>query len=83
MVLTCTTSGTPAPQVLWQRVDGDVVDNITDTLRIRVSGSHPQFQLQINDIEPDDEGVYRCLASNVAGEDFEDLSVEVEGEKYH
>ncbi len=82
-MIRCTTSGTPPPDVVWQRVEDNVVTgNISDTERITPSGSHPDFLLRINDVEPDDAGVYRCLAYNVAGQGFGETMFEVEGMNY-
>ncbi len=80
-MIRCTTSGTPPPDVVWQRVEDNVVSgNISLTgERVRPSGSHPDFLLTISDVEPDDAGVYRCLTYNMAGDNFGETRIEVEG----
>ncbi len=80
-MITCSTSGTPPPEVVWQRVEGNVVTgNISDTERVVSSGSHPTFHLYINNTEPNDAGVYRCLAFNLAGEDSGEIMIQIEVE---
>ncbi len=81
LTLICQTVGTPPPEVVWQRVnDTGGVEDITDMSRFSLSGSHPEFRLQISDIRADDAGVYRCLAFSVAGTDSQEITVDVESE---
>lgn len=58
-------SGSPAPQVEWYKNE----EKIESHPRIMPeSGKRGNFSLVINDIEADDEGLYKCVASNELGE---------------
>lgn len=65
LVLKCPVEGTPLPTTTWL-FNGLPVE-ISDTLQIDdVTGT-----LKIIEMTPNDEGVYTCVATNIAGETTE------------
>ncbi|XP_067120871.1 titin [Centruroides vittatus] len=62
-VFQCKISGTPAPQVKWYR--GDTL--VKQSRYFRMSTEKDIYSLRISEAFPEDEGVYKCVASNSAG----------------
>ena len=52
----------PTPRVEWSRADGKPLNN-----RMRVTFEGRGTELEITNVEMDDEGIYRCSATNRAG----------------
>jgi len=64
-------SGTPTPLVTWSRGHLPVTSRRADATGGR---------LVVTSLQLDDGGTYSCTASNVAGEDYRDFRLVVEGE---
>lgn len=73
LVLTCPVEGVPLPTTTWF-FNGLPVET-SDTLQIdEVTGN-----LKIIEMTPEDDGVYTCVATNIAGEASEDSYTTVLG----
>ncbi len=59
--LFCFATGKPAPRVSWSRVSGSVPGNKT---KVTSDGL-----MQIHNVQLEDAGKYKCLASNILGEE--------------
>ena len=64
----CPAIGTPAPTIKWfsHTLNQSVTDLINST-RLRF---FPNGSLEIRDLAPDDEALYRCEATNSVGKDI-------------
>ena len=72
-VLNCAVSGTPSPQVVWLR-DGQLIDKtLHPNIRLLAAGR----QLRVDSAAVSDAAVYRCLATNKAGQDRLDFNLSV------
>ncbi|XP_064420214.1 hemicentin-2 [Latimeria chalumnae] len=71
LVLECSASGHPPPALLWLR-DGHPL-SVSEGVQILNAGR----TLKIEQVSPDDAGIYTCLASSVAGEQQIHYSVDV------
>ena len=72
-VLNCAVSGTPSPQVVWLR-DGGLIDKaLHPNMRLLAAGR----QLRIDSAAVSDAAIYRCLATNKAGQDHLDYNLSV------
>ena len=75
-VLNCPVSGVPSPEVVWLR-DGRLIDtSLHPNIKILASGR----QLRIDSAAVTDTAVYRCLATNKAGQDHLDYHLSVHSE---
>ncbi|XP_048236755.1 roundabout homolog 2-like [Haliotis rufescens] len=63
VTFSCTVSGNPTPSIIWQFVHGTSHSNITDGVTTTPTGS----QMVIDAVAKGDEGVYKCLSSNLVG----------------
>ncbi|KAK3760243.1 hypothetical protein RRG08_052191 [Elysia crispata] len=66
--ISCTASGSPAPELDWVREDGSAVDNIPGLVTVLPNNTlrfHPFHQSSFR--AGVHKSVYRCLASNAAG----------------
>uniref|UniRef100_T1J5H7 Ig-like domain-containing protein n=1 Tax=Strigamia maritima TaxID=126957 RepID=T1J5H7_STRMM len=63
-VFRCRISATPAPQVKWLRGD----NQIKPSRYFRMSHEGDQYTLRISESFPEDEGNYKCVAQNSAGQ---------------
>jgi len=72
-VLSCPVSGVPSPQVVWLR-DGRLIDaTLHPNIHLVAAGR----QLRIDSAAVSDTAVYRCLATNKAGQDHLDYNLSV------
>ena len=69
--LACNVSGDPDPQILWRKEDGVLPKHRVTT--------HNKF-LTINQVNPQDEGIYVCEAHNLVGSLTLSASLSVHGE---
>jgi len=84
-ILSCGVSGYPPPRVEWTltRPDGLVVSMPSDDLRksIQARGGPDSFQvtgwLLLQDLDPEDEGMYTCIGKNKLGEAVASASMTV------
>jgi len=75
-VLNCVVSGHPSPQITWLR-DGRPLDTqLHPNIRLLASAR----QLRIQSAAVADAGIYRCLATNKAGQDRLDYNLSVHSE---
>jgi len=75
-VLNCDVTGTPSPDVTWSR-DSRPIDKVLHAnINILASGR----QLRIHSAAVTDAAVYRCLATNKAGQDHLDYHLAVHSE---
>ncbi|OPJ77524.1 hemicentin-1 isoform B [Patagioenas fasciata monilis] len=68
----CSAQGIPPPAVTWFRARGAV-----PTGDGQFSHS-PDGALSISNVQPPDAGVYKCVASNVAGSDTSEITLQVQ-----
>ena len=59
--LFCSTTGNPAPQLSWVRVNGSLPSN-----RIKLTS---EGLMQISDVRLEDAGKYKCIARSILGKD--------------
>lgn len=71
VILKCLSNGYPNPNTIWER-SGHVIDLVQNNFDLIPDGS-----LKLFSAKPSDTGNYRCLAQNVAGSDFKDLTLTV------
>lgn len=69
----CSAQGIPPPAIAWFRARGAV-----PTGDGQFSHS-PDGALSISNVQPPDAGVYKCVASNVAGSDTSEITLQVQG----
>lgn len=70
-------TGSPEPEVQWSKDDKP----LTEGRKYRFDeGDDGVYSLFVNDVEADDEGVYKCEASNIKGEVSCTAALEVEGQ---
>ena len=75
LVVECPVSGVPQPQVVWLR-NGEIIDPHRYLhMELRDGGR----QLVITGVTVPDAAVYRCLATNPAGQDSQDYQLSVHG----
>uniref|UniRef100_A0A182RNC5 Uncharacterized protein n=1 Tax=Anopheles funestus TaxID=62324 RepID=A0A182RNC5_ANOFN len=60
MAFNCTVAGNPTPTVIWYKNGRELTSNYI------VHYNYPM--LHINTLDPEDEGLYQCMARNAAGE---------------
>ncbi|XP_061670847.1 leucine-rich repeat and immunoglobulin-like domain-containing nogo receptor-interacting protein 1 isoform X2 [Syngnathoides biaculeatus] len=70
-VLHCNAEGQPPPSVTWRNPE---LRALTDLGRIRAVGNG---SLEVRYAQPQDGGLYRCVASNAAGNDTRSVEVRV------
>ena len=74
LVLRCTTSGFPDPLITWHFNTREITVN--DAPRLSVT---PDGYLIINGVVANDNGIYRCVATNVAGSDMGTVNLTIHG----
>ena len=62
---TCVSAGEPPPSVAWT-LNGVLLDPASGQVTVQTSG--PTSVLLVPDAQSEDEGSYRCVASNAEGE---------------
>ena len=72
-VLNCAVSGVPSPEVVWLR-HGQLIDtSVHRNIQLLASAR----QLRLDSAAVSDAAVYRCLATNKAGQDHLDYQLSV------
>lgn len=71
--LPCVAQGVPEPSISWLK-DGVALEVSRGDYRLSGDGS-----LKVRKVGLDDEGVYTCRASNVAGQDEANIQILVQG----
>ena len=69
-LLPCGANGHPSPQIEWQRGG-------TSVGAVLPYNVLPNGTLRIDDLEQADSGLYRCVASNVVGNDSKTIQLDV------
>ncbi|EFO26419.1 hypothetical protein LOAG_02064 [Loa loa] len=64
LTLICDASGKPLPQIFWY-VNDTMIKETTSNVIIGEGGRY----LQVKDVTLNDNGAYKCVASNIAGKD--------------
>lgn len=64
LTLTCSVSGDPEPQITWSKNGKQISSSEIMDLKYK----HGVATLTINEVFPEDEGVYTCTATNSIGE---------------
>lgn len=72
--LPCVSQGVPQPTVSWKK---DNTALVADGAHYRLSS---EGTLTVRQVALSDEGVYTCVASNVAGQDEASIQLQVQGE---
>ena len=78
IVLEATVSGKPMPTVEWVK-DGETVKNSS---HFNIKADDGKHTLTIAGANPDDSGVYKCVANNPAGTSTRTYNVNIEGENF-
>ncbi|XP_033105528.1 hemicentin-1-like isoform X2 [Anneissia japonica] len=60
VILTCPASGIPPPSIIWMK-DNEIIDEYSYYLVL------PDGSLEVPSAQELDEGLFRCIASNIAG----------------
>lgn len=79
VVLPCQASGRPQPKIRWER-DGQEISSTDYRIphgRVHYITLHTGG-LAIPHVRAEDEGVYRCVAENNAGEDYAEMTLTVQ-----
>ena len=73
--LICPARGTPPPDITWYK-DGQPIDYESEPdLTLKANGRHLYFQ----EVNVKDDGKYKCVASNEAGESEQDFDLDILG----
>ena len=72
--VSCSASGTPAPQITWSRNNG-----VFPTNRTKVTA---EGLMQIDDVRLEDAGKYKCVAQNILGREEEVTSLVVQSKHF-
>lgn len=84
--LVCPADGIPAPSIMWLRDnvpinmgdDDDDDDVMTGKVRAMSSGR----QLELRQVRVDDEAIYQCRATNIAGQEDKRFRLKVLGKRH-
>uniref|UniRef100_UPI00398EE55D hemicentin-1-like n=1 Tax=Pristiophorus japonicus TaxID=55135 RepID=UPI00398EE55D len=69
--LPCLAHGDPTPKIRWYRGDEALLQGARDSL------DGPDGSVSIEDVELADAGIYRCVATNSAGQDVTEMTLVV------
>lgn len=72
--LICKYSGIPKPKIKWMKDDEEIIPVENDT-HISLLQDNSILSIHLN---AGDEGTYRCVAKNPAGEVFHEMTVDIE-----
>jgi len=75
--LVCPADGTPRPSILWLRDDVPLL--MADVMVDRVRELSNGRQLELRQVRVDDEAVFQCRATNVAGQQSKRFRLQVLG----
>ena len=81
----CGGDGIPMPQVIWQKVDGNVIQNTSDYVIKNIDKPYNfrMSYLTINNLEYADRGKYSCTLMNRKSEDVKAPVLVVQGKNGH
>ena len=75
VTLSCTAVGQPTPSVTWLRNGGEVPNDSTP--HVTVVGGEGEGTLTISPVGEEDDGVWVCMGSNIAGSNQEFITINV------
>ena len=82
---TCIAPGFPAPNLQWFKQDGMNLSLLSNSTKYLISHmtavDMTESYLMITEANPLDAGIYICEASNVVGQNSQNSSLQVNGEK--
>ena len=78
-IITCTATGYPVPDIVWQNNDGSEVDNNrVKTDSAMATGVGNLYNVSVSMIiGRNDTGVYTCIANNSIGNDTRTINITV------
>ena len=76
--LTCTAAGQPTPSIVWLRNGEEVPTNSTP--RLSLTTGVGMASLMISSVASEDEGMWVCVGSNIAGSNQQSITLSVLGE---
>ena len=79
----CTAGGIPQPNISWRK-DGQVLESAAVTvaiseLQIVVTNNGRTSTVEVSEGSPELNGVYGCIAANVAGSATRSISIKLQG----
>lgn len=79
LLLTCKVVGKPTPRVAWYHNEEKVVETKETHISQDASG---KCVLEITEVFPENQGVYKCVATNKIGETLTKTTVNIQGTFY-
>ncbi|KAH8272397.1 hypothetical protein KR018_008161, partial [Drosophila ironensis] len=79
LLLNCQVTGKPTPKVEWYHNEEKITENKETTILQDVQGI---CQLQISEVFPENQGHYKCVASNKIGKSVTKTVVNIQGTCY-
>lgn len=76
LLLTCKVVGKPTPKVQWYQNEEKIIESKETIIRRDAQGV---CQLQITEVFVENEGTYKCVATNKIGETVTETTVNVQG----
>lgn len=76
LLLTCKVVGKPIPKILWYHNDEKIIENKEIIIKQDADGV---CQLHITEVFPENDGEYKCIASNKIGETITRTTVNIQG----
>lgn len=73
--LVCPVTGSPPPTVVWYK-DGNQIDDSDEGYSLSTDGT-----LIVMNVDVNDEGLYKCVATNDVGSVAREVTVDVHGKK--
>ena len=75
----CTVAGIPLPTISWMKDGAPLEGTADDNLRILAIPIRNASRVEVTVSNVDFNGVYQCLAKNLAGNDSRSLRIELQG----
>lgn len=76
LLLTCQVTGKPTPKVEWFHNEEKITENKETTISQDLQGI---CQLQITEVFPENQGQYKCVATNKIGQSMTRTNVNIQG----
>ncbi|KAH8262556.1 hypothetical protein KR026_012282, partial [Drosophila bipectinata] len=76
LLLTCQVTGKPTPKVEWFHNEEKITENKETTISQDLQGI---CQLQITEVFPENQGQYKCVATNKIGKSVTQTNVNIQG----
>ena len=81
LTISCTVSGIPLPVITWRK-DGLILENTDTGLRIVTIDGGMTSSVEVSEGRPEFNGVYECIATNLAGSVKQESRIELQGWAY-